>query len=128
YERVNAALAEPDFRPRALFERFNIELLATTEGADDSLEHHRAIRQSGWNGRVITTYRPDSVIDPEHEHFAASLRRFGEISGEDVASWDGYLAAHRRRRADFRAAGATATDHGHSSPRTADLGEADKRR
>jgi glucuronate isomerase len=127
FDRINAALATPEFRPRALFERFNIELLATTEGADDPLDHHCAIRRSGWSGRVITTYRPDSVIDPEHEDFTAALRRFGEISGEDVTSWDGYLAAHRKRRADFRAAGATATDHGHPSARTADLPDAEKR-
>src|SRR5438270_8896820 len=127
FERINAALSTPEFRPRALFDRFNIELLATTEGADDRLEHHRAIRQSGWRGRVITTYRPDSVVDPEHEDFAVAMSRFGEISGEDVTSWDGYLAAHRKRRADFRAAGATATDHGHPTPRTADLPNAQKR-
>ena len=127
YDRINKALATPEFRPRALFERFNIELLATTEGADDPLKEHAAIRASGWNGRVITTYRPDSVIDPEHEDFAGALQRIGEIAGEDVTSWDGYLAAHRKRRADFRAAGATATDHGHPSPQTADLPEAEKR-
>ena len=127
YERINAELATEEFRPRALFERFNIELLATTEGADDPLRHHTAIRASGWAGRVVTTYRPDSVVDPEHEDFETALEQFGELSGEDVASWDGYLAAHRSRRADFRAAGATATDHGHPTAATADLAESDKR-
>jgi glucuronate isomerase len=127
YDRINAALTTPEFRPRALFERFNIELLATTEGADDPLKEHAAIRASGWRGRVITTYRPDSVVDPEHEDFRAALEKFGELAGEDVTSWDGYLAAHRKRRADFRAAGATATDHGHATPATADLSDAEKR-
>ena len=127
FDRINEALATPQFRPRALFDRFNIELLATTEGAHEELEHHAAIRRSGWRGRVITTYRPDAVVDPEHEEFAAALRRFAEITGEDVYSWQGYLAAHRKRRADFRAAGATATDHGHPTPATADLAETDKR-
>jgi glucuronate isomerase len=127
FDRIGEALATPEFRPRALFERFGIELLATTEGADDPLEQHEAIGRSGWNGRVITTYRPDSVIDPEHEQFSEALKRFGELSGEDVMSWDGYLAAHRKRRADFRAAGATATDHGHPTPQTADLPDAEKR-
>lgn len=127
FNRINQALATPEFRPRALFERFNIELLATTEAADDPLEQHEAIRRSGWKGRVITTYRPDSIVDPEHEDFAGALKRFGEIAGEDVTSWDGYLAAHRKRRADFRAAGAIATDHGHPTPQTANLADADKR-
>ena len=127
YDRITDALATPAFRPRALFDRFNIELLATTEGAHETLEHHAAIRASGWQGRVITTYRPDAVVDPEHEDFEQALKRFGEISGEDVLSWDGYLSAHRKRRADFRAAGATATDHGHPTAQTADLSDAEKR-
>jgi glucuronate isomerase len=126
FDRIGEALATPAFRPRALFERFAIELLATTEGPQEELVHHAAIRASGWPGRVVSTYRPDAVIDPEHEQFTSALARFGELSGEDVQSWRGYLAAHRKRRADFRAAGATATDHGHPTARTADLGEAEK--
>ena len=127
YDAINEALAKPEFRPRALFERFNIELLATTEGADDRLKHHRKIRESGWAGQVITTYRPDAVIDPEHDDFPDALHRFGEIASQDVMSWDGYLAAHRKRRSDFRAAGATATDHGHPTAQTADLPDVEKR-
>lgn len=121
YDHIAERLARPDYRPRALFDRFGIELLATTEGADADLAAHKAIRASGWPGRVITTYRPDGVIDVEHEGFAAAMARFAELTGEDVWSWRGYLAAHARRRADFRAAGATATDHGHPSARTANL-------
>ncbi|QKR98340.1 glucuronate isomerase [Sphingomonas sp. CL5.1] len=121
YDTIGEALATPAFRPRALFERFGIELLATTEGADDDLAHHAAIRRSGWQGRVVTTYRPDSVIDPEHESFEEALKRLGELTGEDIYSWAGYLAAHRKRRADFRAAGATATDHGFATAQTANL-------
>jgi glucuronate isomerase len=126
YDRIDAALATPDFRPRALFERFGMELLATTEGPHEDLVHHAAIRASGWGGRVITTYRPDAVIDPEHEDFASALARFAELTREDVHSWTGYLGAHRKRRADFRAAGATATDHGHPTARTADLPKGEK--
>ena len=121
YDRIGEQLATPAFRPRALFDRFGIEVLATTDGAEADLSAHHAIRASGWKGRVVTTYRPDGVIDVEHEGFAAAMARFAELTGEDVWSWSGYLAAHRRRRADFRAAGATATDHGHPSARTANL-------
>jgi len=125
FDRIGAMLATPAFRPRALFDRFNIELLATTEGPHEDLVHHARIRASGWKGRVVTTYRPDAVIDPEHEQFGDALARFGELTGEDVRDWRGYLAAHRKRRADFRAAGATATDHGHPTARTADLAPAE---
>lgn len=125
YDTINAALASPGYRPRALFERFKIDFLATTEGADDPLEHHAAIRKSGWGGRVVTTYRPDSVIDVEHEAFAGALEAFAGLTGEDVHSWKGYLAAHRKRRADFRVAGATATDHGFATAQTANLSAAE---
>jgi len=126
FDRINEALATPEFRPRALFERFNIELLATTEGAHEQLDHHAEIRASGWGGRVITTYRPDAVVDPEHEEFETALARFGDLTGEDVTSWNGYLRAHRQRRSEFRAAGATATDHGHPTALTADLPPGEK--
>lgn len=122
FDSIGEKLATAAFRPRALFERFGIELLATTEGPHEELVHHRRIRASGWKGRVVTTYRPDAVVDPEHEQFGEALARFGELAGEDVRGWRGYLAAHRRRRSDFRSAGATATDHGHPTAATADLG------
>ncbi|RDI98909.1 glucuronate isomerase [Dyella solisilvae] len=128
FDHINAALQTPDFRPRALFERFNIELIATTESPLDPLEHHAAIRESGWGGRVITAYRPDAVVDPEHEQFPDALRQFGELTGEDVYNWDGYLRAHRQRRAFFAAAGATSTDHGHPTAATANLSPAEARR
>ena len=127
YDRITEALQTPAFRPRALFERFNIELIATTESPLDPLQHHAAIRDSGWRGRVITAYRPDPVVDPEHEQFPSALEQFGEITGEDVHSWDGYLRAHRQRRAFFASMGATSTDHGHPSAATADLSDAQAR-
>jgi len=128
FDAIGAKLPTPEFRPRALFERFNIEVIATTESPVDTLEHHAAIRRSGWCGRVITAYRPDAVIDPEHESFRDALDRFGALTGEDVYSWVGYLRAHRERRAVFAAAGATSTDHGHVTAATADLSHAESER
>jgi glucuronate isomerase len=123
FDSIGAALATDAFRPRALFERFNIEVLATTESPLDPLIHHRKIQASGWGGRVVTTYRPDAVVDPEHEEFRSALAQFGELTGQDVHSWRGYLEAHRLRRSSFADAGATATDHGHPTARTADASE-----
>lgn len=125
FDRIGEALQTEAFRPRALFERFNIELLATTESPTDELLHHKAMRASGWKGRVVTAYRPDPVIDAEHEDFRASLQRFGELTGQDVESWSGYLEAHRMRRAAFMEMGATSTDHGHPTAATADLSDAE---
>ena len=125
FDRIGELLATPAFRPRALYERFRIEVIATTEGAHDTLEHHEVIRASGWKGRVITAYRPDAVIDPEHEDFRAALARFADLTGEDVMDWRGYLAAHRARRAAFIAMGATSSDHGHPTAATANLSDAE---
>jgi len=124
FDRIAACLADDAFRPRALFERFNIEVIATTESPLDPLAHHQAIRASGWSGRVLTAYRPDPVVDPQFENFAANVAQFGALTGEDTASWAGYLAAHRTRRAFFKSMGATSTDHGHPTARTLDLDRA----
>ncbi len=125
FDVISEALGRPEFRPRALYERFGMEVLATTDGALDSLEHHRAIRESGWGGRVIPTFRPDAVVDPEHPDFAGGLRRLGEQTGEDTGSWAGYLRGLARARERFKATGATATDHGHPTARTEDLSGAE---
>ncbi|NIJ39572.1 glucuronate isomerase [Sphingopyxis panaciterrae] len=129
YDHITDALATDAFRPRALFDRFGIEVIATTESPLDTLEHHAAIRaanESGaWAGRVITAYRPDPVVDPEYEGFRDNLTRFSDLSGEDAFSYAGYLAAHRNRRAFFAEMGATSTDHGHPTAATADLPDAE---
>ena len=122
FDRINTCLSEPPFRPRALFERFNIEVLATTESPLDPLDHHRTLRASGWKGRVITAYRPDPVVDAEFENFHDNVVSFGALAGENTATWNGYLNAHRNRRAYFKSMGATSTDHGHPTARTCDLG------
>ena len=125
YDLIDGKLGTAEFRPRALFDRFGIEALATTESALDDLKWHSRIKDSDWTGRVVTTYRPDAVVDPEFEGFGANVARLGEITGEDCGTWAGYLAAHRARRAVFKAHGATASDHGHPSARTENLNGAE---
>ena len=124
FDRINDCLARAEFRPRALFERFNIEVLATTEAPLDALAHHRKIRESGWKGRVITAYRPDPVVDPEFDGFRDNVQQLGALTSENTATWRGYLAAHRNRRAYFKTMGATSTDHGHPTANTCNLPEA----
>ena len=129
FDQIDACLQKPEFLPRALFERFNIEVLATTESPLDTLEHHRAIRESGWTGRVITAFRPDPVVDPEFEGFQANVEQLGALAGENSSTWTGYLAALRNRRQYFKdVGGATSTDHGHATATTADLSDADAER
>jgi glucuronate isomerase len=121
FDTITQQLKTDAFRPRALFDRLNIEVIATTENPLDDLRHHKAIRDSGWQGRVITAYRPDPVVDPEFEGFHNNLKTLSDLTGEDCHNWTGYLNAHRKRRAFFAENGATSTDHGHPTARTADL-------
>jgi glucuronate isomerase len=121
FDTISEKLRSPEFLPRALYERFNLEVLATTDSPLDSLADHKAIRDSGWGARILPTFRPDSVIDPEFDGFAANVAKLGQMANEDTKSWTGYLNALRKTRVRFRELGCTATDHGHPTPQTANL-------
>jgi glucuronate isomerase len=121
YDIIARELETPAFLPRALFEKFNIEVLSTTDTPLDTLEYHKAIRASGWKGRIIPAFRPDSVIDAEYAGFIGNIEKLGQITGEDISTYKGYLNALRNRRAFFKSMGCTSTDHGHLTAGTADL-------
>jgi glucuronate isomerase len=121
FDAISEKLLTPEFRPRALYERFNLEALATTDSPLDSLDDHKAIRDSNWKARILPTFRPDPVVDPEFEGFADNIAKLGEQTGEDASTWAGYLNALRVTRVRFRELGGTATDHGHPTARTANL-------
>ncbi len=122
FDEITMRLRTQEFLPRALFDKFNIDVLATTDAATDSLSDHQKIKKD-WGKRIIPTYRPDSVIDPLHEDFHKNIKLLAELTKEDTTSWKGYLAAHRSRRKFFKDNGATATDHGHSNARTLNLSD-----
>ena len=121
YDTISDKLASPGFRPRALYDQFNIEVLATTNSPLDPLTYHQAIRDSGWKARILPTFRPDSVVDPAFDGFRQNVQRLGEMHGEDCSRWQGYLLALRHARDRFKKLGCTATDHGHPTAKTADL-------
>ena len=121
FDTISEKLRDSEFLPRALYERFNLEVLATTDSPLDSLADHKAIRDSSWNAQILPTFRPDPVVDPEFEGFAENIGKLGENTGEDTSTWVGYLTALRLTRARFRELGCTATDHGHPNARTASL-------
>jgi glucuronate isomerase len=125
YDVIEAKLATPDFLPRSLYEKFDIEVLTTTDSPLDALTEHQAIRASGWNGRILPTFRPDPVVDPSFPGFRKNIEALGSLTGENTTSWQGYLRALASRRQFFKSLGATATDHGHPTAQTADLDEHD---
>jgi len=123
FDAISEKLKTPAFLPRALYERFNIEVLSTTESPLDALAEHKKIRESGWKARIIPSFRPDPAVDPEFEGFARNVAELGQQTGEDTATWKGYRNALAKARARFKTMGCTATDHGHPTAQTADLEE-----
>lgn len=118
YDAIAERLQSPEFRPRALFKRFNIEVLATTDGASDTLEHHETLSKTDLGGRVIPTFRPDALFRITSPGWRAEIARFERAAGNAVGTLPELLSAIAKRRADFKAMGATATDHAVVVPRT----------
>jgi glucuronate isomerase len=125
YDLIATQLARPEFRPRALFERFHIEVLCTTDAATDNLEYHRAIRASGWGGRLVPTFRPDAVINLEAPDWRQQIRALGAVSGIEIDGYRAYLQALEQRRAYFKSLGAVATDQASLTPYTEALSAAE---
>lgn len=111
YDHIEAKLAEPNFTPRALFERFGIEVLCTTDAATDDLAYHRALHDEGWKDRFRPTFRPDAVVNLDTPGWRKHIDKLSEVSGIDVTNYDRFIEALENRRAFFKEMGATATDH-----------------
>ena len=128
YDSIAERLDLAEFRPRALLKRFKIEVLATTDGASDSLEHHRTLREAKLPARIIPTFRPDALFRIGSPSWRPEVQRLGKVIGREIKKYRDLLGAIEQRRAEFKAAGATATDHAVVSARTERLkdGEIDR--
>ncbi len=124
YDQIAAKLKSAEFRPRRLFEKFNIEVLCTTDAATDPLPHHQAIRASGWKGRILPTFRPDGVVNLNMAGWKKNIDDLSEVSGIEVRNYRSYIQALENRRAFFKTQGAAATDHAATVPYTAELSSA----
>ncbi len=126
YDTIAARLADPAFRPRALYHRFGLELLATTDSPLSPLEHHRRLRDDpDWHGRIVPTFRPDSLVELRGAGWPERVEQLGALTDADPTTYRGFIDALQERRAAFAALGATATDHGHSSAAAAPLSAAE---
>jgi glucuronate isomerase len=121
FDTVSDKLSSPEFSPRQLFERFNIEVLCTTDAATDTLEHHRAMKDSGWTGNIRPTFRPDGVVNLDAPNWKANIAKLSEVSSIDVKDYKSFTQALEQRRAFFKSMGATATDHAALTPATTEL-------
>lgn len=113
YDQLASALQTEAFRPRSILDRFNVEILATTDSALSDLSAHHKLSDLLGPGRIIPTFRPDSLLHVGHPSWNDEIRMLSEVSGVEVADYATFLAALRQRRRAFIAAGARATDHGH---------------
>jgi glucuronate isomerase len=122
FDELADRLAKPDMRPRALFESFNIAVLATTDDPADDLRHHRTLAEDPtWSGRVLPTFRPDRYLDATSSGWTSALDGLAEASGIDTTTYRGTVQALEARRDFFRRNGTTATDHSAPDARMAFL-------
>ncbi|MFU8851788.1 glucuronate isomerase [Micromonospora sp. SL1-18] len=128
YDLIEARLAEPAFRPRALLDAFNIELISTTDPATSALADHARLRADGLGARVVPTFRPDALTHVKSAGWTQRVRQLQELSGVDTGDYDGFIAALRSRREAFAQAGARATDHGHLTAAAEPLSDAEAKR
>lgn len=125
YDQLEEKLAQPEFRPRALFDRFNVEVLCTTDAVTDTLPHHQALQASNWQANIRPTFRPDSVVNLDFDNWRDNIVTLGEASGITVHNYTTFLEALENRRAYFKTMGATATDHAALKPFTVELSAAE---
>jgi len=119
YDQIASCLDWPEFKPRALYEKFKIELLATTDDPCDDLAAHQFLRDdTSWQGRVIPTFRPDKYLEPAQPNWNADVDRLAEVSGIDTGDYSGYVAAMENRRQYFKDNGAVSSDHSHFDAHT----------
>jgi glucuronate isomerase len=123
YDTISERLQRPEFRPRALLDRFNIELISTTDPATSDLRHHARLRGEGLGERIVPTFRPDALTHVRHPSWHEEVRELGSLADTDTSHYEGFLDAIRQRRHAFVAAGGRATDHGHTSAATEPLSD-----
>jgi len=128
YDAIAERLQSPEFRPQALLKRFNIEFLATTDGATDSLESHAALRAANLGARIVPTFRPDALFAVGSAEWIKALKLFAEVSGDEIETYRDFIDGIRKRRAEFRNAGGTATDHAVVTPHSERLPDNDVER
>lgn len=123
FDIINDKLQTEEFLPRNLFDQFKIEVLTTTDGAIDDLNYHQKIKDSGWKGRIIPCFRPDSLTNLLSPFWKSDVTELGKITGIEITSVKDFIQALEKRREYFKEMGATSTDHGVLSPFTHRLTE-----
>ena len=127
YDAIQKKLQTNGFLPRALFEKFNIEVLTTTDAASDSLAYHKKLRDAGWEGKVIPCFRPDAATNILSPNWRKEIDALSKIADVEVSDFRNFIRVLESRREYFKSFGAVSTDQGVESPYAHRLseGEAD---
>lgn len=124
YDLISTELLEARMLPRALFEKFKIEFLATTDDPCDDLSAHAALAADpNFKGRVVPTFRPDVYLDPKNAKFLESVKNLFTLTGKTSITFANYLSAMVERRKYFIDHGAVSSDHGVYEPYTTRLSD-----
>ncbi len=125
YDQMLEKLQSPEFLPRTLFKKFNIEVLSTTDGASDNLEYHKQIKDSGWDGNIIPAFRPDAVVNILADNWKEEIQKLSSVVNIDITDYKTFIKVIESRREYFKKMGAVATDQGVLSPYTHKLSESE---
>lgn len=113
YEQCNAMLATPEFSVRNLMRRMNVRAVCTTDDPVDDLRYHSRIAQSGFEIKVLPTFRPDKAMAAEDPvMYNAYLDTLSHAANIAIATYDNLLEALHKRHEFFHSLGCRLSDHG----------------
>jgi glucuronate isomerase len=116
WEKANELLSGEGFGARDLIKKSNVRLICTTDDPTDSLEYHIRIKEiSGFETKVLPTFRPDSGVEINKDGFADWVRRLSAAAGKEINSLDEFLDAMESRVRFFHSVGCRLADHGLTS-------------
>ncbi|MDR0572814.1 MAG: glucuronate isomerase [Tannerella sp.] len=113
YDECNEKLAQPEYTARGMMRRYKVEVVCTTDDPIDSLEYHIKTRESGFEIKMLPTWRPDKAMAVEApENFRAYIEKLSDVSGVTISSFDDVIEALRKRHKFFEEQGCKLSDHG----------------
>jgi len=113
YDECSAKLKTPQYSVRNLLRKMNVKVLCTTDDPTDSLEHHKKIKDDGFEIKVLPAFRPDKAMNVDDvDTFNAYVNKLQAVSNILIASWDDYLTALKSRHDFFAENGCCISDHG----------------
>jgi glucuronate isomerase len=129
YARAAEKLAAPAFSARGLLHRFRVRLVCTTDDPADSLEHHRALREEGFETAVLPTFRPDKAMNlSDPAAYTAYIKTLSAAAGLEIRDFRSLLEAVWIRHDFFHESGCRLSDHGVLRVPDAEAGEAELNR